>query len=167
MAVLLQSLVNGAAFMEPPSKLMQQAKTSEDVHQVQSATPVQPVGSFLGAALSCHTATERPEGAYVADESLLLGTEPTSDGGAQKGVEEADMPHGVPGDVLAKWGHVLDIVTPDSCLTNCFTKTYTRFAKVCSVQSAASILGATCHPGFRLSLHDWHQSICVHSVAAF
>lgn len=36
----------------------------------------------------------------------------------------------VPADVIAKWGHVLDIVTPQSRLTNCFTKTYSRFAKV-------------------------------------
>ena len=36
----------------------------------------------------------------------------------------------VPADVIAKWGHVLDIVTPHSTVTNCFTKTYSRFAKV-------------------------------------
>jgi len=36
----------------------------------------------------------------------------------------------VPADVIAKWGHVLDIVTPQSTVTNCFTKTYSRFAKV-------------------------------------
>ena len=36
----------------------------------------------------------------------------------------------VPPDVIAKWGHVLDIVTPHSTVTNCFTKTYSRFAKV-------------------------------------
>ena len=38
--------------------------------------------------------------------------------------------HHVPADVIGKWGHVLDIVTPQSRLTNCFTKTYSRFAKV-------------------------------------
>ncbi|KAL0046320.1 hypothetical protein WJX82_009131 [Trebouxia sp. C0006] len=37
----------------------------------------------------------------------------------------------VPADVIAKWGHVLDIVTPHSTVTNCFTKTYSRFAKGC------------------------------------
>lgn len=38
--------------------------------------------------------------------------------------------HDVPADMIGKWGHVLDIVTPQSRLTNCFTKTYSRFAKV-------------------------------------
>lgn len=36
----------------------------------------------------------------------------------------------VPDSVLVKWGNVLDIVTPDSLATNCFTKTYTQYAKV-------------------------------------
>lgn len=36
----------------------------------------------------------------------------------------------VPSCVLHKWGNVLDIVTPESLATNCFTKTYTQYAKV-------------------------------------
>lgn len=143
MVVLVQSLENGAPFTEPPSILMQRAKLLEGAPKAQPAQlamPVQPVGSFLEAALSFDTATQRQEAADVADESRLLRTESIPDGEAQKGVEEANMSHAVPRDVLVKWGHVLDIVTPDSCLTNCFTKTYTRFAKVCSVQSAAPVL---------------------------
>ena len=119
---------------------MQQAKLLEGIptaQPAQLAMPVQPIGSFLEAALSFDTATQRQEATDVADGSWLLGTEPIPGGEAQKGVEEADMSHDVPRDVLVMWGHVLDIVTPDSCLTNCFTKTYTRFAKVCSVQFAA------------------------------
>ena len=140
MAVLLQSMENGAPFMESPLILMQRAKLLEGIpiaQPAQLAMPVQPIGSFLEAALSFDTATQRQEATDVADGSQLLGTEPIPDGEAQKGVEEADMSHDVPRDVLVKWGHVLDIVTPDLCLTNCFTKTYTRFAKVCSVQFAA------------------------------
>ena len=38
--------------------------------------------------------------------------------------------HYVPADVIAKWGRVMDIVAPHSTVTNCFTKTYSRFAKV-------------------------------------
>ena len=38
--------------------------------------------------------------------------------------------HLVPDIVLQKWGNVMDIVTPDSLATNCFTKTYTQYAKV-------------------------------------
>lgn len=133
--MLLQSLADGAPFTEPPSVLLQRAKLFEGAPTAQSApleTPVQPVGTFLEAALSCDPATQ----------SRPLGSEriPDGDGEAQEGVEEADMSHGVPRDVLVKWGHVLDIVTPDSSLTNCFTKTYTRFAKVSSVHIAASIL---------------------------
>ena len=45
--------------------------------------------------------------------------------------EAHDALQWVSDDVIEKWGHVLDIVTPDSLLTNCFTKTYSRFAKVC------------------------------------
>ena len=159
MVVLLQSLVDGAPFTEPPSAIVQRAKTTEGVHTAQlaqSETPVQPVGSFLEAALSCDTVTQRQEATDVADESQLLGTGPTPDGQAQQGVEETDMSHDLPRDVLVKWGHVLDIVTPDSCLTNCFTKTYTRFAKVHLNQSAASILGTTCDPSCQLSSASWH-----------
>lgn len=36
----------------------------------------------------------------------------------------------VPSSVLHKWGNVLDIVTPESLATNCFTKTYSQYAKV-------------------------------------
>lgn len=164
MVVLLQSLVDGAPFPEPPSLLVQPAKATEGVHTAQTAqseTPVQPVGSFLEAALSCDTATKRQEATDVAVESRLLGTGPTPDGQAQKGVEEIDMSYELPRDVLVKWGHVLDIVTPDSCLTNCFTKTYTRFAKVHLNQSAASTLGTTCDPSCQLSSALWHQPICV------
>ena len=143
--MVLQSLVDGAPFTEPPSVLLQRAKLFEGAPTAQPAqlvTPVQPVGSFLEAALSCDTATQRQEATDVIDESQPLGTEliPDGDGEAQESVEEADMSRGVPREVLVKWGQVLDIVTPDSCLTNCFTKTYTRFAKVCSVQVAASVL---------------------------
>lgn len=130
MVVLLQGLAGGAPFTEPPSVLMQQVKQSQGVPPAQppqTALPVQPVRSFLETALPGDTATQ---GTEAARESLLLGTEPIPDGKAQEGVENADVSHGVPRDVLEKWGHVLDIVTPDSCLTNCFTKTYTRFAKV-------------------------------------
>lgn len=38
--------------------------------------------------------------------------------------------HLVPDIVLQKWGNVLDIVAPTSLATNCFTKTYTQYAKV-------------------------------------
>ncbi len=69
-------------------------------------------------ASSDHTAdSEEDEGAGRTDKGL-----PTNDC-------SGPLDH-VPADVIAKWGHVLDIVTPHSTVTNCFTKTYSRFAKV-------------------------------------
>lgn len=47
---------------------------------------------------------------------------------AKAGVAPSDY---VPANVIARWGHVLDIVAPHSTVTNCFTKTYSRFAKGC------------------------------------
>lgn len=139
--MLLQSLAGGEPFTEPPSLLMQQAQQLQGVPPAQppqTASSVQPVRGFLETALPCDTATQ---GTDAARESSMLGTEPIPDGEAQEDVGDADVSHGVPRDVLEKWGHVLDIVTPDSSLTNCFTKTYTRFAKVSSDRCRVSESG--------------------------
>lgn len=134
--MLLQGLAHGAPFTDPPSLFMRQAhlpKVAFTAQQAQSAMLVQLVGSFLEAA-SPGEAAQPQEAADAADESQLQ-TVPQC-GNNEEGGEHfgnGDSSHVVPMDVLSKWGHVMDIVTPDSCMTNCFTKTYTRFAKVCTV----------------------------------
>lgn len=48
----------------------------------------------------------------------------------ESAADDAWAPYMLPEDVLSKWGNVLDIVTPESQATNCFTKTYSQYAKV-------------------------------------
>ena len=133
--MLLQGLMDGAPFTDPPSVLMQRLNHPGAVSTAQSVVLEQPVRNFLEVALPSDAATQQ-EATDVVGESQL-GTEPMPEGEAQEDVQEDDLSYNVPKDVLVKWGHVIDIVTPDSCMTNCFTKTYTRFAKVCSVRNAA------------------------------
>ncbi|KAA6416694.1 MAG: tRNA (cytosine(38)-C(5))-methyltransferase-like [Trebouxia sp. A1-2] len=64
------------------------------------------------------------------DEEEEEGNTGTSDRGLPTNDCFISSDH-VPADVVVKWGHVLDIVTPHSTVTNCFTKTYSRFAKGC------------------------------------
>ncbi len=65
---------------------------------------------------------------HTADDEEEEGTGKTDRGlSAHNCFASSDY---VPPDVIAKWGYVLDIVTPHSTVTNCFTKTYSRFAKV-------------------------------------
>ena len=133
MVMLPQGLPGGAPFTDPPSVLMQRARLPDAALTAQPAQPpvlVQPVSSFLEAASPCDAATQPQELTDAVDESQLQ-TVPRCGEEGREHVEDDDSSHGVPKDVLIKWGHVMDIVTPDSCLTNCFTKTYTRFAKVC------------------------------------
>ena len=60
----------------------------------------------------------------------------------------------VPLETIARWGHVLDIVTPHCQVTNCFTKTYTRFAKVCLATHTGLVWLAATRRGISLaSLH--------------
>lgn len=145
MVTLLQGLADGAPFTDPPTVLMQRLHLCDatlTAQSAQTAALVQPVGSFLEAAWPCDAATQHQEATDAADESLLQTVPDSECGGeAHEGVEDGDSSHDVPKDVLIRWGHVLDIVTPVSCLTNCFTKTYTRYAKVCK-----STLGSMHHP---------------------
>ncbi len=51
--------------------------------------------------------------------------------------EEPEAPEDffwVPDNVIEQWGEVLDIVVPSSQRCNCFTKTYTRYTKVCALR---------------------------------
>lgn len=114
----------------------------------QSAAAIQPVRNFLHADSASDTTRElssaaaaelvseaQPVSNAARDDADLQG-QATSSGKAAAHVSRAAVgkadksTYDVPKNVIVKWGHVLDIVTPESLLTNCFTKTYTRFAKV-------------------------------------
>ena len=58
----------------------------------------------------------------------------TPDGDAA--TDDAAAAYMLPEEVIRKWGNVLDIVTPESQATNCFTKTYSQYAKVSGKVSA-------------------------------
>ena len=135
--MLLQDLPGGAPFNTPPSVLVQQLHSLNSTGQpASSSIAVQPVGNFLQAELACQQRMASPEAAAAVDQTQQRDESaswPVQEAQAAQEASTAadDSPHAVPKDVIAKWGSVLDIVTPESQSTNCFTKTYTRYAKVC------------------------------------
>ena len=104
---MLQAPSDGSIFTDPPSLLMRHNARQVPVN-------IQPLRSFLQHEDTASSCTSGCDGSSL-DSLNKTGEE-----------ESLDLPD----EVLQKWGHVLDIVTPDSLSTNCFTKTYTRFAKV-------------------------------------
>ena len=133
-----------------------------------AAVAVQPVQNFLESRPSADSAVTSGTEADTAETGSVAGVEADIEAGISPGIEagseadaacmpaEADSKFGtrfcqdtheaavscdyVPADVISKWGHVLDIVTPHSHVTNCFTKTYSRFAKVSMLYSQQSII---------------------------
>ncbi|KAL0022632.1 hypothetical protein WJX77_012018 [Trebouxia sp. C0004] len=100
---------------EPSASVGHTVREEEDFTRIRDLS----VNNNAAGELSDHTADEEDEGIGNTDRGL-----PAND---------CFVPSDyVPADVIAKWGHVLDIVTPQSTVTNCFTKTYSRFAKGCS-----------------------------------
>ena len=124
---------------------MQQLQRSDQKPMLyQSAAAAQPLRNFLDAESARELNSAAADQLSSAAQSASLAEEEDADSGRQTPLASKAAHHGskaaagtadestydVPKDVIAKWGHVLDIVTPESLLTNCFTKTYTRFAKV-------------------------------------
>lgn len=128
----MQANQDGSPFTEPPSFLMQHL-SSCDAKKAAAQSAVQPVQNFLQPTPSISCELHLCADAGVADASSHpTQTDPVSnDEDPCADAVAADTPSDyVPADVISKWGQVLDIVTPQSHVTNCFTKTYTRFAKV-------------------------------------
>lgn len=95
---------------------------------------VKPIRNFLEGNSHVLSADRRSEVAQQSGSSQTPTQIPDSvlpeDGPiASQTCRHADE-YCVPRCVLHKWGNVLDIVTPESLATNCFTKTYTQYAKV-------------------------------------